>query len=357
MSDTMSLGSNSTTRCWERKPRAVTIRSSCVTHTAPLSATPNCARMTPTSTSARACGSCTSSARRVPAISGTAEHTTCADGCRATNLAAAAAGLPTGCAAAPAFVRCSSKVRLRCSLKGSLRGRPGPGKAGIRGRLTRCGGRFWRIAASMDSRLSVLVSIVPPMREVPLAKSLLCQLGHVSFAPPRIECLVVEQKVGRVVQRRRGSFLQRVVFPGMAEHVPCDGKRQTFGQRQGAFARHHSPPFENLLADVDLHGTHRRAGSTQGRVERQLTVLVLVEGRIENDTDGTRIRRSVRQAAASPVYGTGVHAGAAADAFERVPEIRHAEPPAATVVHQHDVQLAALARPREVGGVLGERRT
>src|SRR5262245_25509067 len=195
-----------------------------------------------------------SAARRVPAISGTAEHTTFADGYSAVNLAAASAGLPTGCTAAPALARCSSKI--------TLRGRSGLGKAGICGRLTRGCGRFWQIAARIDSRLSVLVSIVPPMREVPLAKRLFCQLGDVAFAPPRIECLVVEQKVGRVVDRRRGSFLQRVVFPGMGEHVPGDSKRQTFGQGQVAFARHHSPPFENLLADVDLHGTHRRAGAT-----------------------------------------------------------------------------------------------
>ena len=62
----------------------------------------------------------TCAARRVPAISGTAEHTTFADGYSAVNLSAASAGLPTVCAVAPAFVMCSSQL--------SLRGRSGLGK-------------------------------------------------------------------------------------------------------------------------------------------------------------------------------------------------------------------------------------
>src|SRR5215813_192581 len=114
--------------------------------------------------------------RRVPAISRAAEHTTFADGYNAVNFAAACAGLPTVCAAAPALTRFSSKI--------TRSGRCGLGKTGIPGRLTRGCGRFWRMAARIDSRLSVLVSIVPPMREIPLAKGLLRHLGLVSFAPP-----------------------------------------------------------------------------------------------------------------------------------------------------------------------------
>ena len=50
----------------------------------------------------------------------------------------------------------------------------------------------------------------------------------------------------------------------------------------------------------------------------------------------------------------GVHAGAAADALQRMPEIGHAKPAASPVVNQHDVQFPTLPRAGEMGGILRE---
>src|SRR5437660_5663560 len=54
---TIAAGSSSTTRCCDSTPSAFTTSSACVTQIAPASATPSGLRITPTSTSARSCGS------------------------------------------------------------------------------------------------------------------------------------------------------------------------------------------------------------------------------------------------------------------------------------------------------------
>ena len=70
---------------------------------------------------------------------------------------------------------------------------------------------------------------------------------------------------------------------------------------------------------------------------------------------GPGIGRPVAQPAGTPVHRAGVHAGSAADAFQRGPELLHAEPLGAAIVDKHDMHFAALARAAEVRGVLGDR--
>src|SRR5262249_22949113 len=72
--------------------------------------------------------------------------------------------------------------------------------------------------------------------------------------------------------------------------------------------------------------------------------------------DRAGVGRPVTQAAAPAVDRAGVHARPAADALEAVPEVGRAQAVPPGVVHQHDVQLPALPRAVEVGGVLRDRR-
>src|SRR6516164_4855963 len=123
----------------------------------------------------------------------------------------------------------------------------------------------------------------------------------------------------------------------------------------GSRAAPPAPVAIDLLVDVDLDRTDIAAAAVQCRSERQVAVFALVEGRVDDQTDRARIGGTVAEAAAAPVDRAGVYAGAAADAFERGPELRHAEALGPAVVDQHDVHLAACPRPAEMRSVLRDR--
>src|SRR6266851_4252955 len=82
-------------RCCDSTPKAFTTNESWESQTAPASATPSGLRTTPISTSFSAWASRTSSTRRVPGTSGTAEQTTLAAGNNSVTFALAAAALAT----------------------------------------------------------------------------------------------------------------------------------------------------------------------------------------------------------------------------------------------------------------------
>ena len=109
MVSTIAAGSSSTTRCCDSTPRAFTTSSSWVSQTAPASATPSGLRTTPTSTSFNSWGSRTSSTRRVPGTSGTAEQTTLAAGNSSATFARAAAASATSKDLPPIASNCLRK--------------------------------------------------------------------------------------------------------------------------------------------------------------------------------------------------------------------------------------------------------
>src|SRR5206468_3096630 len=98
------------------------------------------------------------------------------------------------------------------------------------------------------------------------------------------------------------------------------------------------------------------AAAVEGGSEREVAVFADIESRIDDDADRTRVGRAIAQPSASAVDRAGIHARSTPDAFERIPEIAHAEALRAPIVDQHDVKLAALARRAEVRGVLCDRR-
>src|SRR5260370_23118667 len=87
----------------------------------------------------------------------------------------------------------------------------------------------------------------------------------------------------------------------------------------------------------------------------QFGVLEFIEGRIEDHTNRTGVRCPVSQTSAAAVDGASVHASTATDAFQRMPEFGHRKAPAAPIVHQNDMQFAALPRSGEMRRVLRER--
>ena len=78
--------------------------------------------------------------------------------------------------------------------------------------------------------------------------------------------------------------------------------------------------------------------------------------RLDDDTDRTRVGRAVAQPSASAVDRAGIHACSASNAFQRIPEIAHAEALRASVVDEYDVELAAIAWCSKVRRVLCDRR-
>ena len=83
-------------------------------------------------------------------------------------------------------------------------------------------------------------------------------------------------------------------------------------------------------------------------MERQFAALVFVKRGVENNADRTGIRCAVGQAAAPAIDRARIHASAAADAFQRMPKVRHAEPSASTFIDEDDVKFAAFPRPGEM---------
>src|SRR6516164_176824 len=93
----------------------------------------------------------------------------------------------------------------------------------------------------------------------------------------------------------------------------------------GSRAAPPAPVAIDLLVDVDLDRTDIAAAAVQCRSERQIAVFSLVEGRVDDQADRTRVGGAIAEAAAAPIDRTGVHAGATADAFERGPELLEAQ--------------------------------
>src|ERR1700676_1313574 len=113
-----------------------------------------------------------------------------------------------------------------------------------------------------------------------------------------------------------------------------------------------TPPRIDLLVNVDLHRADIGATAVQRRSEWQVAVFPRVEGRIDNETDRAGIGGAIAQAAAAPIDWTGVHAGAAADAFQGRPEFLQAQTLGPAIVHEHHMHLATRPRSAKMGGVL-----
>src|SRR5208282_2493620 len=194
-----------------------------------------------------------------------------------------------------------------------------------------------------------------PVLEIPAAEALFWRLRHLALPSPRIEP-VVDGEARQVLDgqsRRRNS---RAIKPGIAQHFADDADGLLLDQRQLIALGHDLAPFVDLIVDVDLYRADVGAAAVERRGVGQIAVFANIESRINDDPDRAGIGRAIAQAAAAAVDRAGVHAGAAANAFERIPEVLHAQALRSSVVDQHDVQLGARPRRAEMRGVLRDRR-
>src|SRR5262249_30601696 len=204
MFSTTADGSNSTTRCWDKTPRALTTNSDWLSQTAPASATASGLRTTPTSTSFNSCGSLTAWRLRVPGTPGTAEQTTFAVGnssaifARTPGVSRTANHLPP--IASNCFwneeSRSGSKAECRISgrfVKCSLYPNPETTRLPVRstssGRGTVGRGRFLRTEAKIESRELIFLSIF----EVPISEGLARSGRNFAVFAPQIQ-RIVKQK-------------------------------------------------------------------------------------------------------------------------------------------------------------------
>src|SRR5882757_3365368 len=118
-----------------------------------------------------------------------------------------------------------------------------------------------------------------------------------------------------------------------------------------------APPGIDLLVDIDLHRAHIGAAAIERGCKRQVAVFSGVERRIDDETDRAGVGGPVTQATAAAVNRAGIHAGAAANTFERGPELAHAEALGTPVIHEHDVHLPTGPRAAEVRRVLSHGGT
>ena len=123
----------------------------------------------------------------------------------------------------------------------------------------------------------------------------------------------------------------------LAHHLADDPDGLLLDQRQLIALGHDLPPFIDLLVNVDLDRADVGAACIQRGSEREIAIFADIESGIDDDPDRTRVSRAITQPSASAVDRAGIHAGAAADAFERIPEIRHAKPLRAAIIDQDDM--------------------
>src|SRR5499427_5374247 len=193
------------------------------------------------------------------------------------------------------------------------------------------------------------------VRLIPAVEGLLGWMRHLTVSAPGVEA-IVDDKPRQMRESHIGGGDRRAIRRRPRQQFTGRLHLDPLGQWRFVPLDEYSSPRIDLLVDIDLDRADIAAAAVQCRSKRQVAVFALVEGRIDDQPDRAGIGSTVAEAAAAPVDRAGVHAGAAADAFERGPELLHTQTFGAAVIDEHDVHLAAGARPAEMRGVLRDRR-
>jgi hypothetical protein len=156
----------------------------------------------------------------------------------------------------------------------------------------------------------------------------------------------------REARRRDGGAIE----PRVSQHLAGDAHHFFFHERKLVAFGDDLPPFVDLLVNVDLDRADVGAACIQRRSEWEVAVFADIERGIDDDADRTRVGRAIAQPSAAAVDRTGIHARSTPDAFQRIPEIAHAEAFRASIVDEHDMELAAIAWCSKVRSVLCDRR-
>ena len=108
------------------------------------------------------------------------------------------------------------------------------------------------------------------------------------------------------------------------------------------------PPLIELVVDIDFHGAHEGARSTQRRGKGEISKCFHIEAWGKYRTNRARDGVVVAVTAAAPIHWTCVHACTTANTFQGVSEIRTGEACCPAVVHQYYVHLLTRSWAPEV---------
>src|SRR6516162_5175622 len=189
---------------------------------------------------------------------------------------------------------------------------------------------------------------------IPAVEGLLGWMRHLTVSAPGVEA-IVDDKPRQMRESHIGGGDRRAIRRRPRQQFTGRLHLDPLGQWRFVPRDEHPTPRIDMLVDVDLDRTDIAAAAVQCRSKRQVAEFALVEGRIDDQTDGARIGGTVAEAAAAAVDRAGIHAGAAADAFKRGPELLHPQTLGPAVVHQHDMHLPAFPRPPEMRRILRDR--
>src|SRR4029077_11916139 len=188
---------------------------------------------------------------------------------------------------------------------------------------------------------------------VPLMERLLCGARHVAVIAPGIQP-IVNCEAWQRLERSFSSLCRNAVSLRITQHFASYDHRLFLWELDLMLLVHHRAPGIDLLVNIDLYRAHVGTASVQGRRERQFAIAANVKGRHRNKAYWPHVCGPITKTAAAAKDGTSVHASSAPNAFQRRPELFHAKPRRAAVVHDHNVHLAAFARAPEVRSVLGD---
>src|SRR6266568_3032677 len=315
------------------------------THTAPFSATANAPGSTASPSPSRPCGSEIAERSTRPGTPSTA------DPIRPAPSSAASAATATA----------SVRRATGSSQRTPTRERSGAGAAG---------GDAFRSASRMRRRLSTGApsGACPRTSFAPrsgagegaagptpgLAEALDGRRGQLPAAAPDVP-RAVEEEAREPLQREAEEAARGLVARAAPEEQPDEGEAEPLARRDEAASREGAPLPEERVVDGDADRADGVARAAERGRERERRVRGGIAGGGEGGADRARHHPAVAVAAAAPVDGTGVEAGAAADAGEEPAHRRVREEARAPVVDHDDVQLAARHRPVEVRGVRRDR--
>src|ERR1700722_9346125 len=188
---------------------------------------------------------------------------------------------------------------------------------------------------------------------VPLVKGLFGWGRNIAMLPPVVQ-RIVDSEVGQDLQGSLRRTRSDPVELGVAEYLTGHDHRFFLDNLNLAFVFHHLAPSIDLFMNVYLYRADIGAATVQGRRERKFAELVDIERRHHNDPHRSHVNGAVAETSASSIHRTGIHAGGAADAFQRWPEAFHSQSCGSAVFYQDDMHLAVFARLTKCRGVLGD---
>src|SRR5258706_14478742 len=130
------------------------------------------------------------------------------------------------------------------------------------------------------------------VRLIPAMEGLLGRMRHLAMFSPRVEA-VVDDKTRQMDEREIGCDDRGAISSRPRKQLTGRLHRRFLHERDFVLLHELPPPGIDLLVDIDLHRADVAAAAVQRRGEGQVAVLTRVEGRIDDEADGTRVGGAV----------------------------------------------------------------